>query len=162
EGDRTQQFWTLPWVPGPRYTNKPVYVLTSARTFSGAEEFAYNLKALKRATLIGETTGGGANPGDEFLLAPHYAAFIPTGRAVNPVTGTNWEGTGVAPDIAVPAAEAMKVAQRLGLEHVIAQLGEAPVGPRELLMAEAQQALAELDTPPAGAQRTDEHGQTNT
>src|SRR5262245_6966003 len=62
DGDRTQQFWTLPYVPGKRYLDKPVYVLTSEQTFSGAEEYAYNLQNLKRATIIGETTGGGAHP----------------------------------------------------------------------------------------------------
>ncbi|MFK2876652.1 S41 family peptidase [Rhodanobacter hydrolyticus] len=108
KGDRTQQFWTAA-VSGPRYT-RPVYVLTSALTFSGGEECAYDFQTQKRATLVGTSTGGGANPGDVFALGHGFVAFIPVGRAVNPVTHTNWEHVGVKPDIAVPAADAMKTA----------------------------------------------------
>lgn len=108
KGNKTQQFWTAA-VIGPRYT-KPVYVLTSARTFSGGEECAYDFQTQKRATLVGATTGGGANPGDVFALGHNFVAFVPTGRAINPITHTNWEHVGVKPDIAVPAAEAMKTA----------------------------------------------------
>jgi retinol-binding protein 3 len=110
EGDRTEEFWTQKEVAGKRYTGKDVYVLTSQRTFSGAEEFSYNLKNLKRATIIGETTGGGAHPGGGNRLHAHFGAFIPTGRAINPITKTNWEGTGVEPDVKVPADQALKVA----------------------------------------------------
>lgn len=111
KGNTTEQFWTSAHVAGKRMTDTPVYVLTSQRTFSAAEEFTYNLKNLKRATLVGETTGGGAHP-----VRPHYLAearmlmFIPFGRAVNPITGTNWEGTGVTPDIQVPADQALEAA----------------------------------------------------
>lgn len=111
KGERRDQFWTLPYVPGRRLPDVPVYVLTSGRTFSGGEEFANNLKVLKRATLIGETTGGGANPGDLFPVGCCFRAFIPTGRAINPTTGTNWEGTGVEPDLKVPARDALRVAR---------------------------------------------------
>ncbi|HJW09358.1 MAG TPA: S41 family peptidase [Holophagaceae bacterium] len=107
--DRTRQYWTSP-LAGPRYT-RPVYVLTSAWTFSGGEECAYDFQTQKRATLVGETTGGGANPGGPVSLGHGFVAFIPTGRAINPVTHTNWEHVGVKPDRAVPAAEALKVAQ---------------------------------------------------
>ncbi|HZH97943.1 MAG TPA: S41 family peptidase, partial [Fimbriimonadaceae bacterium] len=110
-GDRTEEFWSLKDLPGKRYLNKPVYVLTSKRTGSGAEEFSYNLKNLKRATLVGESTWGGANPGGVVRLNDHFSAFIPTGRAINPITKTNWEGTGVQTDIAVPADQALKVAR---------------------------------------------------
>ena len=89
EGDRTDEFWTLKEVAGKRYTGKDVYVLTSNYTFSGAEEFSYNLKNLKRATIVGETTGGGAHPGGFNRLHQHFGAFIPTGRAINPITKTN-------------------------------------------------------------------------
>ena len=106
--DETRQFWTVPTVP-VRYT-KPVYVLTSARTFSGGEECAYDFQTQKRATLVGETTGGGANPGGAVALPHGLAVFIPTGRAINPVTKTNWEHVGVKPDVAVPASEALKTA----------------------------------------------------
>ena len=104
----TQQYWTSSAAP-VRYT-RPVYVLTSKRTFSGGEECAYDFQTQKRATLVGETTGGGANPGDGFALAKGFAAFIPTGKAINPITKTNWEHVGVTPDIAVPAADAQKTA----------------------------------------------------
>jgi len=104
----TQQYWTMP-VAGARYT-KPVYVLTSAYTFSGGEECAYDFQTQKRATLVGQTTGGGANPGGAFSLGHGFVAFIPTGRAINPITKTNWEHVGVKPDVMVPSADAMKTA----------------------------------------------------
>src|SRR5262249_42409895 len=96
----------------------PLYVLTSARTFSGAEEFSNNMKVLKRAKLVGETTGGGANPGGFFPLGAGLGMFIPTGRAVNPVTGTNWEGKGVQPDEKVAAADALNVAYKEALKNI--------------------------------------------
>jgi len=110
KGDRTQEFWTYESVDGQRMADVPLFVLTSRRTFSGGEEFAYNLKTRRRATLIGEVTGGGANPGGMMPLPADLGIFIPTGRAINPVTKTNWEGTGVEPDVAVPEAEALTVA----------------------------------------------------
>ncbi|HEX8187042.1 MAG TPA: S41 family peptidase [Pyrinomonadaceae bacterium] len=119
KGERVEEFWTLKEVAGKRYAGKDVYVLTSGRTFSGAEEFSYNLKNLKRATLVGETTGGGANPGDGNRLTAHFGAFIPTGRAVSPVTKTNWEGTGVEPDVKVPADQALRTAQVLALKKAV-------------------------------------------
>jgi len=113
EGDRTEEFWTLDELPGKRMPDVPVFVLTSHYTFSGAEEFAYNLQTRGRATLVGETTGGGAHPGGPQVVNEHLTIFIPTGRAINPVTGTNWEGTGVVPEVAVPAGDAMKAAIEL-------------------------------------------------
>jgi hypothetical protein len=108
---RTEEF---PSSPTPYwYRDKPVYVLTSARTFSGGEAVAYDMQALKLATIVGETTGGGANPGGTAPLTPDFAMFVPGGRGENPTTGTNWEGVGVKPDVAAPAADALKVA--LGL-----------------------------------------------
>ena len=93
----------------------PVYVLTSGRTFSAAEEFTYNLKNMERATVIGETTGGGAHPVDLVVLNlgdDHYAHLsLPYGRAINPITGTNWEGTGVTPNIEASAEQALDIAQ---------------------------------------------------
>lgn len=121
DGDRTQQFWTDSGVPGKHYgQHKAVYVLTGPRTFSGGEEFSYDLQQLKRATLVGETTGGGANPGRMRLLTPYFGAFIPAGRAINPITHTSWEGTGVTPDIGVPAGEALTAAHKLALEKLAA------------------------------------------
>lgn len=111
EGNRIEEFWTNPKILGKKYgATRDVYVLTSNYTFSGAEEFANNLKVLKRATIIGETTGGGANPGDEIRINDHFSVFIPTGRAVNPVTKTNWEGVGVEPDVKTTRERALKTA----------------------------------------------------
>jgi hypothetical protein len=117
--DSTQQYWTNPSV-AVRYDG-PVYVLTSRRTFSGGEEAAYDFQTQKRGTLVGETTGGGANPGDFIAIAEGFGAFIPNGRAINPVTGTNWEHVGVKPDVAVPAAEALRTAHAAALREVLAK-----------------------------------------
>src|SRR5215469_6886049 len=147
QGEKTQQFWTLPYVPGTRFGGKkPVYVLTSNRTFSGAEEFTYNLKQLKRATIIGETTGGGANPGDWFSLTPHFAVFIPTGRAINPISQDNWEGSGVVPDIAVPQEEAFDVALVAALKAISEELRTPSTGPLAQLSREVQKALAQVES----------------
>jgi hypothetical protein len=111
---KTEEFWTRDDVPGRRFGGeKPVYVLTSARTFSGAEEFSYNLKNLKRATIVGETTGGGAHPVQGRRIDEHFMIGVPSARAVNPITHTNWEGVGVEPDVKVPAGEALATTQRL-------------------------------------------------
>lgn len=117
--NRTEEFWTITNVPGKKFLDKDVYVLTSNRTFSGGEEFTYNLKNLKRATIIGETTGGGAHPGDFRRLTDHFGAFVPVGRAISPITKTNWEGTGVEPDIKVPKEQALKTAQLLALNKAL-------------------------------------------
>jgi hypothetical protein len=109
----TQEFWTRD-VPGRKFGGtKPVYVLTARRTFSGAEEFSYNLKSLKRATIIGETTGGGAHPVSPHRINSHFTIGVPFARAINPITKTNWEGSGVAPDVKVPASDALDTARRL-------------------------------------------------
>ena len=111
---KTEEFWTRDSVPGRRFGGeKPIYVLTSARTFSGAEEFTYNLKNLKRATIIGETTGGGAHPVAGHRIDEHFMIGVPYARAINPVTHTNWEGVGVKPDVIVPANDALAAAQKL-------------------------------------------------
>ena len=120
-GDKTQQWWTLPYVPGLRFGGqKPVYVLTSRQTFSGAEEFAYNLKNLKRATLVGETTGGGAHPSRPVKVSDRFMLELPYARAINPVTRTNWEGTGVQPDIEKPAEQALDTAYLAAIEKILA------------------------------------------
>ncbi|MFI5937627.1 S41 family peptidase [Actinoplanes sp. NPDC051494] len=104
---KTRQYWSLAYLPGPRYTGKPVYVLTSGSTFSGGEEICYVLQAHGRATVVGETTRGGAHPTAFLPLSPTMEVTVPVARAISPVTGTNWEGTGVVPDVAVPAADAL-------------------------------------------------------
>jgi hypothetical protein len=124
-GDRTEEYWTTTTVPGPRFDGKDVYVLTSRRTGSAAEEFAYDIKNLKRGTVIGEVTAGGANPGGLFRLNDHFAAFIATGRAINPVSKTNWEGVGVEPDVKTSADEALKTAHVMALEKLQAKATDA-------------------------------------
>ena len=104
----TQQYWTVKTV-AQRY-DKPVYVLTSARTFSAGEDCAYDFQTQKRGTLVGETTGGGSNPVGWFAVGSSIVVAIPTSRATNAVTKTNWEHVGVKPDIAVPAAQALQAA----------------------------------------------------
>lgn len=116
--DSTTQYWTLPYVSGKRLAGQPVYVLTSKRSFSGAEEFTYNLKNLKRATIIGETTGGGAHPVSGQRIDDHFMIGVPFARAVNPISRTNWEGTGVEPDVKVPAEQALDVALRMAGEKL--------------------------------------------
>ena len=115
---QTQQFWTLPYVPGQRYLDRPVYVLTGPVTFSGAEDLAYNLKVRNRATLVGESTRGGAHPTGYYPLTEHITVTVPYARSINPVTGGDWEGVGVAPDLAVPADKALDVAYQHALERI--------------------------------------------
>jgi len=103
-----RQQYTAATVPGPLYVNKPIYLLTSGHTFSCAEQFTYDLHNLKRVRIIGETTGGGANPGEFHDIGLQFAIFIPDGRAYSPITKTNWESTGIAPDVSVPAAQALE------------------------------------------------------
>jgi Peptidase family S41/N-terminal domain of Peptidase_S41 in eukaryotic IRBP len=136
---QTKQFWTLAHLPGDRYLDRPVYVLTSKETFSGGEDFAYSLQAQGRAEVIGETTGGGAHPTSGHPVTPTLALLIPHARSVNPVTGTNWEGTGVTPDLAVPADEAFDVAYGKALRHLLTQELPPP------FLDEARKALAALE-----------------
>jgi hypothetical protein len=126
EEDRTLQFWTVPFVPGPRLHGKPVYVLTSSRTFSAAEEFAYDIQTHKLGTIVGAVTGGGAHPGGMFRVSGHYMVFVSTGRAVNPVTKTNWEGVGIKPDIPVKAGDALRVAHVEALKKIMESVKDDP------------------------------------
>ncbi len=152
EGNRTEQFWTKATVPGKRYEGKDVYVLTSNRTFSGAEEFSYNLKNLKRATIIGETTGGGAHPGTGVRLHEHFGMFIPTGRAINPISKTNWEGTGVKPDIETSSELAFKTAYLLALGKAKDKLTEEELkNEYKRLIEETQKELDALRKSPKAA-----------
>jgi len=122
--DTTANYWTLPYVPGPKPVGADLYILTSAGTFSGAEEFTYNMKNLKRATVIGETTGGGAHPTDAMIVQEDFILRVPIARAINPVSKTNWEGTGVAPDIPVPAAQAFDKAYAMAVEKLAAKAAD--------------------------------------
>jgi C-terminal processing protease CtpA/Prc len=145
EEDFTQQYWTLPYVPGKRFGELPVFVLISKATFSAGEEFSYNLKSLQRATLVGETTGGGAHPGSPFRLHPHFEVFIPLGRAINPITKENWEGWGVTPDIPVESNLALGVAYKLALKTTLNNLESSDSVPQEQLLEEIRTALKGLD-----------------
>ncbi len=144
--DVTQQYWTLPYIPGKRFGDKPVYVLISKVTFSAGEEFACNLKARQRSTLVGEKTDGGAHPGASYRLHSHFEVFIPVGRAINPVTNENWEGVGVLPDVPVSQEQALKVAYRLALRSIIESIGEPTPGPFSQLLKEAHAAFKDIET----------------
>lgn len=122
--NETHQYWTLPWIPGPRLVDQPVYVLTSHETFSGAEEFTFDLKTQKRATIVGETTGGGAHPVEAMSAGDHFTIGVPFGHPINPVTKGDWEGKGVEPDVKVSAADALATAEKLAGDK-LASKGES-------------------------------------
>ncbi|HTB95503.1 MAG TPA: S41 family peptidase [Terracidiphilus sp.] len=119
--DTTTQNWTLSYLPGPRMTKPPVYVLTSKSTFSGAEEFAFDLKNQKRATIVGETTGGGAHPVSGHPIGDFFMIGVPFAKSLDPVTKSNWEGTGVEPDVKVSADDALTTAEKLAHEKIQSQ-----------------------------------------
>jgi len=136
--DRSTDFTTLSNYSGRRRPDVPVFVLISGGTGSAAEEFAYDVKSLKRGVIVGEPSFGGANPGEDFDAGGGFSVFVSTGAAVNPITHTNWEGVGVQPDIVVPAAQALNEAHALALEAVLAR-----GGPDEM-QTEARWALERL------------------
>ena len=110
--NRTEQRWTQASVVGQKYgETRKLYLLTSSDTFSGCEDFAYALKNNKRATVVGETTGGGAHAGNPHRLAAHFMMFVPSGRPISPITHTDWENVGVVPDVKTSAKNALDVAQ---------------------------------------------------
>ncbi|HZG52754.1 MAG TPA: S41 family peptidase, partial [Pyrinomonadaceae bacterium] len=123
--DRTLESWSHADVPGRRYGAKDVYILTSSFTFSAAEDISYTLKNLNRATIIGDTTGGGAHPVMGRRLNDHFFMMVPFARYISPVTKTNWEGTGVEPHIKTPAPHALKVAQLAALKKISARKPDA-------------------------------------
>ncbi len=125
ETGETTQFWSYPYLPGRRYLDRPVYVLTSSKTFSGGEDLGYTLQALGRAEVIGEATGGGAHPTRPFPISAAVHIGVPHARSISPLTGTNWQGTGVIPDTAAPADQAYDVAYTKALRHVL-ELGDVP------------------------------------
>jgi hypothetical protein len=141
--NQTRQYWTSPSVPGKRLTGKDVYLLTSARTFSAAEDFAYGLKNLKRVTVVGEVTGGGAHPVGPRRITDHFVAVVPMGRSISSVTNTDWEGVGVQPDIAAPASEALAVAQLTALQKRLPLATDPPL--RTEITSAIDRLKAELD-----------------
>lgn len=115
---KTVESFTSPSVEGKKYLDRHVYILTSKDTVSAAEAFCQNMKDLKLATLVGEVTAGAANPGSMKRIDDHFSLFLPTGRAVDPATGKNWEGTGISPNVAVSAADSLGKAQILALKAI--------------------------------------------
>ncbi|MBA2302189.1 MAG: S41 family peptidase [Acidobacteria bacterium] len=143
-----REFFTTAEVEGRRYgKDKPLFVLTSARTFSAAEEFTYNLKNLNRATIVGETSGGGAHPGGVRRITDHFGIWLPDGRAINPITKTNWEGTGIEPHIKVAAAGALQAAHLDALKKLRATAAD----PRHRDQLDA--AIAALDKATGGSDK---------
>lgn len=132
----------------------PVYVLISARTGSAAEAFAYTLKAAKRATIVGEASGGAANPGGRAPLGDGWSVFVSSGSPVNPVTGGNWEGGGVQPDVAVPSGDALNRARQLALEALLAK---KPNGPTAVDTQWALEGLQAELNPPASIGGLDDY-----
>jgi hypothetical protein len=123
--DSLEQAWTQAHVPGPRLDRADLYILTSRVTASGAEAFSYGLKHLGRALIVGEQTRGAAHWSEDYDFPDlQVRATVPIARPINPVTGTSWEGTGVEPDIAVPAARAPAAAHREALERLIARCSD--------------------------------------
>lgn len=121
EGNRTDQHWSSDYVEGQRFgEEKELYILIDKNSFSAAEDFSYTMKNLNRATLIGEISGGAANSGDTVRLNEHFKLFLPTARGISPITQTNWEGTGVIPDIEVLGEDALKKAQIVILTKLMA------------------------------------------
>ncbi len=117
-GRHTRSF-TQVTVPGRRFGGaRPVYILQSNRTFSAAEAFAYDLQALRRAIIVGEPSGGGAHPFEYRAITPHFILSLPEGRSINPITGGDWQGSGVRPDVRVLASEALDTALSLAREAI--------------------------------------------
>lgn len=116
--DELTQSWTLPFVPGKRLSDVDLYILTSNNTFSAAEAFSYQLKHLERATIVGETTAGGAHLTGSVIATAKFYVRIPQGRTTSPVTNGNWEGTGVTPHIEISAEQALKTAHTMALENL--------------------------------------------
>ena len=125
-GDVVMQTWTQTHLSAPRMARQPLFVLTSRRTPSGTEELAYDLQAMGRAVVVGETTVGAANPVASVVVDPHFVLRLPTQRVVNADTGGNWEGTGVVPDVACAATDALGVAHRLAAERLVASGAAVP------------------------------------
>jgi hypothetical protein len=146
EGNRVEEFMTTDLGELAYGAHKPVFILNSAGTFSGGEELAYDLQVSKRGVIVGEVSGGGANPGGPVPLGHQFVANIPGGQAVNPVTQTSWEGVGVQPDVPVAAAAALNKAHALAIERLITDAREP--APRSMLQAVAMklESIAEADS----------------
>ncbi|MFW9901487.1 MAG: S41 family peptidase [Candidatus Thorarchaeota archaeon] len=127
KADRLFQNWTVPYIPGKRFPNIPVYVLTSRRTASAAEEFAYVLKMMKRATIVGETTRGAANPVDIIPILDKFVIWLPIGTPTNPISKENWEAKGVSPDYEIPQEKALVKAHMLAFDIISKNINEKEI-----------------------------------
>jgi retinol-binding protein 3 len=136
DGAKTEN-WVSPHTTGARYAGD-VYILVSADTISAAEGFAYDLQSVRRAAVIGERTAGAAHPAFDFRVGEHFTLTIPTTRSVNAVTGADWEGTGVIPNIAVSKDVALQTAQVTALEKLVKEQPDYP------FMEDRKRALDEL------------------
>jgi Peptidase family S41 len=114
----TAESWTRSPVPGNKLANKPVYILTSSRTISAAEQFTYNLKMLKRATLVGETTAGGGHAANLHSIGDNFYVGTMEVRAINPYARSDWNDTGIEPNLKVRAPDALKAALKLADEKL--------------------------------------------
>jgi hypothetical protein len=122
--NKTTQYWATPDKVSDRIPTQPIYVLTSRFSYSGAEQFCYDLRNLRRATLIGEKTGGAAHPTRNRRINDHFLIAMPEYRYINSVTRSDWEGEGITPDVPAAPWNALVVAEKLALarvQHSIAQ-----------------------------------------
>lgn len=141
ETHTTKQFWTYGYVPGVLYLDKPIYVLTSGKTFSGGEAFAYHLQQLKRGVIIGEVTRGGANLSELQKINSNFSITVPYAKSISPVSQTNWENIGIKPDIEVKSILAFYTADSLVLRKLI------PLSKDLSAKADLERALNELKKP---------------
>jgi hypothetical protein len=141
----TQEYWTRSDIPGRRFVGKSVYILVSKMTFSAGESFASILQTRQRARVIGEKTGGGAHPGASYRIHPHFEAFIPVGRAFDPLTGKDLEGIGVLPDICLPQEHAFLAAYHLALNGILEAVDGSLSEPSKALVEEARTAFTDLN-----------------
>lgn len=148
----TVESWTLPFVPGRRFLDKPIFILTSSRTFSAAEEFAFNLQSLKRAIVVGERSGGGSHPTRSLRIGADFEIAVPVARYVNPTSRTDWEGIGVTPDLHAGENVTVQTAYRAALEQLISRTTSAE-------QREVRQRQIETLTSAIDAQRRAECGQ---
>jgi len=134
ETGQTETWQTLKEIPGKRMSDVPVYIVVDGQTHSAAEAFAYDLQALKRATIIGTRTRGGAHLVDFIPLQSMYVFMLPVARAINPITNSNWQGTGVIPDIEVTDQDPLLVAHHRMLNELLISAIDEDV--KEFLLAE--------------------------
>jgi len=151
--DRTlrtvSQEWTMPYAPGPRLAGKDVYILTGRRTFSAADAFAYAMRQQGWAKTVGAGIGGGAHPTTARQVNEHFAVFVPYARFVNAVTGGDWEGTGVAPDLESSEEKALAVAHLAALRGIRDRRKDADSDPGLTSAIEEATRVVETSPPPA-------------